>query len=112
MILLTIHMKVAPEKRQELTQAMVSLMISIRRRKGCLHCKFYYSAEDPNELCLFERWGSRQALTEHLRSEHFKVLLGAMSLLMEPHETRFFIEAPHFTIPGTENLCWMEMRQD
>ncbi len=112
MILLTIHMKVTPEKRQELTQTLVSLVPLIRRRKGCLRCGFFYSAEDPNELCLIEEWASRQALADHLQSEHFKVLLGAMSLLPEPHQTGFFVEAPHFSIPGTGELCWIEMRQD
>jgi quinol monooxygenase YgiN len=94
MILLNIHMKVAPAQRKELTQAIGSLLGSIRCVKGCLSCDIYTSLEDQNQLCLCGEWESGEDLAGHLRSEHFKVLLGAMSLLQQPYEVRFYTAAP------------------
>jgi len=42
--------------------------------------------EDENELCIFEEWDMRENLDSYLKSENYKVLRGAMSLLQEPYE--------------------------
>jgi len=86
MFFVTIRMKVGPDKRMELSQAITSLMGSIRVEKGCRGCNFYQSVEDENEFRVFGEWASREELASHLRSEHFKVLLGTTHLLDKPHE--------------------------
>jgi quinol monooxygenase YgiN len=85
-----IWMKVAPDKRQELSQAVASLIGSIRSIKGCHRCYFCHSLEDKNELCLLEEWERQEDLAVHLKSELFKVLLGATSLLKSPHEMKIY----------------------
>jgi quinol monooxygenase YgiN len=86
MILVTIRMKVLAEKRKELCQTIALLIGSLRTEKGCGRCNFYRSMEDENELCILEEWDTRKNLNSHLKSELFRVLRGAMSLLQEPHE--------------------------
>lgn len=86
MILVTMRMKVIAEKRLELSQAIVSLTGSLRKNKGCRSCDFYQSLENENELCLIEEWDTRKNFKAHLKSEHFKVLRGAMCLLEEPFD--------------------------
>jgi hypothetical protein len=49
MILMTIRMKVLPEKRKELHQTLVSLTDRIRTQNGCGRYDFCVSAEDENE---------------------------------------------------------------
>jgi quinol monooxygenase YgiN len=110
MILLFIHMKVPSEKRHELTQAIASLIEWIRPKRGCLRCNLCCSLEDPNELCLSEEWSSEKTLSDHLRSEHFKVLLGAMSLLPDSHRIDFFIRTARFPGPVDEHSCGIERR--
>jgi quinol monooxygenase YgiN len=90
MILMMIRMKVLPEKRKELHQALTSLVGSIRTQLGCGRCDFCVSAEDGNEFCLFGEWETREHLASHLESNLFKVLLGAMSLLKKPHEMKLY----------------------
>jgi quinol monooxygenase YgiN len=87
-------MKAFPEKRKELYQALTSLVGSIRKQNGCRHCDFCVSAEDENEFCLFGEWERKEDLASHLESNLFKVLLGAMSLLKNPHEMRLFTGLP------------------
>jgi quinol monooxygenase YgiN len=89
MILATIRMKVLSEKRMELSQAIGSLIISIRTEKGCKRCDFCQGTEDENELWLLEEWDTQKNLMSHLKSGRFRVLRGAMNLLQEPYEMRF-----------------------
>ena len=86
MILVTIRMKVVAEKRKEPFQTIALLFGSLRRGKGCRRRDFCQNIEDENELCIIEEWDTRENLDSHLKSERFKVLRGAMSLLQEPHE--------------------------
>ena len=86
MTLVIIRMKVLSEKRMELSQAIVSLIGSIRTEKGCVHCNFFQNIEDENELYLLEEWDTQENLIGHQKSERFRILLGAMNLLKKPYE--------------------------
>ena len=89
MILLTIRMNVRSEKRMELSQTIASLSSSIKMEKGCNRCDFCQSTEDENRFFLLEEWDTQENLMTHLKSEHFKVIRGAMNLLQEPYERMF-----------------------
>jgi quinol monooxygenase YgiN len=86
MILVLLRMVVLSEKHLELSQTIASLIGSIRAAKGCRHCDFYQNVEKENELCLLEEWDTRKNLMNHLKSDRFRVLRGAMNLLQEPYE--------------------------
>jgi quinol monooxygenase YgiN len=90
MILVVIRMKVLPEKRLELSQTIVLLIGSIRTEEGCRRCDFCRSFEDESRLVLLEEWDTQENLASHLKSERFRVLRGAMSLLREPCEMEFY----------------------
>ena len=89
MILVIIRMKVLSEKRMELSQTIASLSGSIRMEEGCRRCDFCQSIEDENRLFLLEEWDTQENLMTHLKSEHFRVLRGAMNLLREPYGMTF-----------------------
>jgi quinol monooxygenase YgiN len=89
MILVITQMNVLSEKRLELSQTITSLSGSIRMKNGCQRCDFCQSIEDENRLILLEEWDTEENLMTHLKSEHFRVLRGAMNLLKEPYERMF-----------------------
>ena len=89
MILVIIRMKALSEKRMELSQTITSLSGSIRMEEGCRRCDFCQSIEDGKRLFLLEEWDTHKNLMAHLKSEHYRVLRGAMSLLGEPYEMMF-----------------------
>jgi quinol monooxygenase YgiN len=89
MVLMIIKMEVFSEKHVELSQAVASLIGSIRIEKGCRHCDFCQSKEDENKLWLLEQWDSQENLVKHLKSGLFGVLRGAMNLLKKPYEITF-----------------------
>ncbi|RPI77382.1 MAG: antibiotic biosynthesis monooxygenase [Desulfobacteraceae bacterium] len=89
MILVTIRMKAPSEKRMELSQTIASLSDSIKKEKGCLRCDFCRSIEDENRFVLLEEWDNPENLMNYMKSDHFKVLRGAMNFLEEPYERTF-----------------------
>jgi quinol monooxygenase YgiN len=89
MILIITRMKVISEKRRELSQAIASLSSSTKMEKGCKRCDFCQSIDDENRLFLLEEWDTQENLMTHMKSEHFRVLRGAMNLLKEPYERMF-----------------------
>ncbi len=86
MIQVIMKMKVEPRNRKELSQAITSLLNSVRLEMGCVRCDFFHGVEDENFLCLLQEWETRNDFETHRKSEYFKVLQGAMHLLDEPWE--------------------------
>ena len=89
MIDATIKITVPPEKRREFLQTFRASLDLIRQEEGCLSCHCYVDIEAENTLFFREEWQTRESLSAHLRSVHFGVLLGAMSLLIQKPEIRF-----------------------
>ena len=89
MTLLIIRMNVLSEKRMELSQTIASLSSNIKMEKGCPRSDFCQSKEDENKFFLLEEWNTQENLKDYLKSEHFKVIRGAMNLLKEPYEMKF-----------------------
>jgi quinol monooxygenase YgiN len=89
MILVSIHMNVAPKKRKELFQTIQALVDSIRVEEGCLSCHLYQDTGNKNIFSMIEEWENKEDLDKHLRSECFGVLLGAMNLLSKQPEIKF-----------------------
>ena len=90
MIVAIIRMDVLPDKRMELSQTIASLSGSIRQEKGCKRYEFCHSIEDENKLFILEEWDTQENLMAHLKSEHFRVLRGAMNFLQSPYERTFY----------------------
>jgi len=90
MIVAIIRMDVLPDKRMELSQTIASLSGSIRQEKGCNRYEFCQSIEDENKLFILEEWDTQENLMAHLKSEHYRVLRGAMNFLQAPYERTFY----------------------
>jgi quinol monooxygenase YgiN len=89
MIETTIKMTVSAEKRKEVLQTLKAILGPIRRERGCIRCNCYVDVEDEYVLFLEEEWKTKEDLEDHLRSKHFGVLRGAMSLLRVEPDIRF-----------------------
>jgi len=89
MIETTIKMTVPVEKRKEVLQTIKAILGPIRRERGCISCNCYVDAEDERVLLFEEEWKTREDLENHLRSDHFGVLNGAMRLLRVEPDIKF-----------------------
>lgn len=89
MIDVLIKMTVSADKRDEVLHTIKNLLMRIRREKDCVSCHCYLDAEAEDLVILEQEWNSKEALMTHLRSGHFKVLLGVMQMLTIEPDIRF-----------------------
>lgn len=88
MILLIIKIDVRPAKQKELVQTMSALVEQVRQEAGCVSSQCYCDAENENALCVLEEWETQADVDAHLRSDHWKVLRGALKLLNGPAKVK------------------------
>ena len=88
MIDVIIKMTVAADKRKEILQTIKDLLVQIRREQDCVSCHCYLDVEVEDVVIFEQEWKTNEALSTHLSSSHFKVLLGAMKLLSIEPEIR------------------------
>jgi quinol monooxygenase YgiN len=84
-IIIEITMNALLEKRTEVMQTLLSMIEPTQKEKGCLSCHLFRNLEDNNIFSLIVKWKTRENLEYHIKSDRFSVLLGAKSLLCEPH---------------------------
>jgi quinol monooxygenase YgiN len=89
MIATTIKMTVPVEKRKEVLQTVKAILGPIRRERGCISCNCYVDVEDESLFFFEEEWKTREDLDNHLRSDLFGVLNGAMRLLRVQPDIKF-----------------------
>ncbi len=89
MLLVTLEMKARPDKRKELLQTLLAWMGPARKTPGCKGCDFYLNTESGDRFILTEDWRTPSDFEQHLQSEDFRVLCGAIRLLCDRKETTF-----------------------
>ncbi len=61
------------------------------KETGCLKYSFNRCVEDPSAFVMIEKWASREALEQHLKSPHIQELFKQLpDLLASPMEIRTF----------------------
>jgi quinol monooxygenase YgiN len=78
-----------PEKRDEIIQAIRLILGPVRVKSGCLSSDLYVDIENDNTFFLIEEWDNQGDLDEHLRSEHYRIVLSTMNYLCEPPVVKF-----------------------
>ena len=89
MIVATVRMAVAPEKRQQVIDLIRPTLEPTLIQSGCFSCRMYQDISDENILTYEEIWQSQEMLERHLRSESYENILAAIDLAKEPPEIRF-----------------------
>lgn len=86
LVIISVRIKVRPEKRKELSQTILSIVEKVRKESGCLHAGFYQDVDNETEFLVVEEWASQKDSDDHLRSDIFTVLMGAGCLMRRPPE--------------------------
>lgn len=81
MILNTTRITVIPGKRKEFFQTVNQLRGPFEASKGCHAFNIYVDSGDENASLLLSEWDTEADLNNHLRSEDFAILHGAMAVL-------------------------------
>lgn len=102
MVVATIRVLVPTQNRRELLQTLRSLLSFFRKQKGCLDSHCYLEVGTEDSICVIEEWATQEDLNNHLRSNDFAVLLGAINLLRGPSELDFKVLLPQAGIEAIE----------
>ncbi len=57
--------------RNEIIAKSQNVIESTRKEEGCISYQLYASTEDADVLLMFEKWENREALDNHMQTEHF-----------------------------------------
>lgn len=89
MLRIRLEMTARPAKRKELLQTLLAWVGPARESRGCLACRFYTNTESEDRFILTEDWKRPSDFENHMRSDDFQVLCGAIRLLCRSAETVF-----------------------
>jgi quinol monooxygenase YgiN len=103
-------MYVPPEKTKEFLQTMLFIIKSVREEPGCLSYHFYQDMEEKNKFRLVGKWTRQEDMYNHLRSDIFSILLGAMNLLKESPDIKFYVAS--CTASGMEPINMVRRKTD
>lgn len=81
------------EQRDGLRRALRAQLSPTRVEAGCLSCRLYEDAEEPDALTLVEEWATRADLTRRLRSDEYRQLLQLMESSPQPPDVVFHVVA-------------------
>ena len=94
MVVATIRIQTSPETRKELLQTLQSLSNPIKTESGCRSCRVYRELGNEEGVILIQEWDSKMHWYNHMRSEDFAVMMGAMSLLDESQKVELQLLDP------------------
>jgi quinol monooxygenase YgiN len=89
MIVGTLRILPAPDRRAEILEVFRAVQGPVRAQPGCTACHIYAEQGADEAIVLVERWESQETLEAHLRSEAYRRILGAIELSGAPPDLRF-----------------------
>ena len=89
MIVTTIRLQTTPETRKEILQTFRSLADSAQCGAGCKSCRIYRELGNDETVIVIQEWDTKNHWDEHLHSDEFAVIIGAMSVLQKPDTVEF-----------------------
>ncbi|MBK5098449.1 MAG: antibiotic biosynthesis monooxygenase [Gemmatimonadetes bacterium] len=84
-------LKIVPlaDRRGDVMEILRSVQGPVLAEPGCTACHIYEEPGPDQAVVLVERWESEAALEEHIRSEAYRRILGAIELSASPPEVSF-----------------------
>jgi len=89
MVIGTLGILPSPSRRADVLEILRSIQGPVSTQSGCTACHIYEEDGPEAVIVLVERWDTEEALEAHLRSEHFRAVLGALELSASPPEVCF-----------------------
>ena len=75
--------KARPGKEDELRRRLQALLAPTRAEAGCIQYDMHDSLEEPGKFIFFERWTTREALDQHLKTPHMTEFFGHVEDLVD-----------------------------
>ena len=85
----TLRILPLPERRAEVLEIFQAIQGPVLAQPGCTACSIYEEQGPAQAIVLIESWANQEALDRHLRSEAYRLILGAIELSDGQPEVRF-----------------------
>jgi quinol monooxygenase YgiN len=85
--ILRIHCR--QDKISDVNRLFRSLIEPTRVEDGCISCRLYHEAGQPNVIAWVEEWETEKDLRRHLKSDVYRKILAALDLAEEEPEICF-----------------------
>lgn len=89
MIVTTIRLQTTPENRKEILQTFRSLSDPTQCGAGCKSSRIYRELGNDETVIVIQEWDTMNHWDEHVHSDEFAVIIGAMSVLQKPDTVEF-----------------------
>ncbi len=89
MIIMTLHAKFPPEGKADVIRVLDSIIGPTTAQSDCPFCRLYSNVNNDDDLLFVERWDSREALKQHVRSDDFRKILAVMEMANEKPDLSF-----------------------
>lgn len=89
MVVATLRVVIPRSKRQEILQALRSVLATTEVQSECERCRLYRDAQDDRAFLLEQEWTTQGALDRYLRSDLYRTILAVLESASEPPEIRF-----------------------
>ena len=78
-----------PGKEAELREALIGILTSTRKEKGCLQYDVHQLMEDSGRFMIFQTWQDQASFDAHMKNPHVNALLPRLGELSTafPHVT-------------------------
>jgi quinol monooxygenase YgiN len=87
-VIVMVDLKIYPKDKGNIQKMMNAIIGPTRAHASCLHCDFYASTLNDDEMTLLQTWKSEADLENHIRSQEFRNILIAMEHSITPPEIR------------------------
>ena len=84
MVVFTMRLRCSPQSRDEIVQALRSLIGPTQAERGCMGCYLQQDANDPSLLTFSEEWEQQADLDRHMASGDYHRLLVVMDMASAP----------------------------
>lgn len=88
MVIVSIIVNAKSINRRELESTSRMIADKTRQENGCLGFYLTLDLDDENIIHVEQRWESRSFMENHLRSDIFRALIGAIQVLGQSYEIR------------------------
>jgi quinol monooxygenase YgiN len=85
----TVTLRVIKGKGDEFLQVIRSFQEKVKKEEGFRKCTIYRDVTDESMFNLIEEWETQDHLDRHLRSDLFRVLIGALKVLSTESEVMY-----------------------
>ena len=89
MVIGTLRIPLCPSRRTDVLELLRSVEGPVLAQPGCAGFHIYEEQSPEPALVLVERWRSQAALEDHIRSETYRRILGALELSGGPPAVQF-----------------------